>query len=103
MKISIVIPNYNGRHLLEKNLPQVINASPDCEIIVVDDASTDESVSFLKKNYGNIILLEKKKNSGFSSTVNLGVKKSSGDLIVLLNSDAVPDENYLKYLLPYFR
>src|SRR3990167_2922982 len=102
MIISIVIPNYNGRHLLEVNLPRVIKNAKGCEIIVVDDASNDDSVSFLKKNYKDIKLIEKKNNSGFSSTVNLGVGNAKGELVVLLNSDAYPEKNFLDNLIGYF-
>ena len=57
MTISIIIPNFNGRELLGKNLPSVIEAKKNKknnigEIIVVDDASTDDSVEVLKKNFG---------------------------------------------------
>src|SRR5687767_13648160 len=100
MKISIVIPNYNGRLLLEKNLPKVIKESKDAEIIVVDDASTDDSIDFLKKNFTKIKVIKKDKNTGFSSTVNLGVQKATGELVVLLNSDAYPKKNYLNTLIP---
>lgn len=102
MKISVIIPNYNGLHLLEKNLPIVLAENKGAQIIIVDDASEDDSVSFIKKNYSEIKVIEKKKNSGFSSTVNLGVKNAGGDLIVLLNSDVSPKKDYLKPLLPYF-
>lgn len=102
MKISVVIPNYNGKKLLIANLPKVISENKGAEIIVVDDASEDDSVSFIKKNYSGIKVIEKKINSGFSSTVNLGVKNASGDLIVLLNSDVYPKKDYLAPLLSYF-
>lgn len=103
MNISVIIPNFNGRLLLEKNLPFVIKESGNSEIIVVDDASTDDSVKFLDKNFPGVKVIKKSKNSGYSSTVNLGVKSSSGDLIVLLNSDAYPKAKYLDYLIPYFK
>lgn len=102
MKISIIIPNYNGRVLLEKNLPEVIKNSPAAEIIVVDDASGDDSVFFLKKNFPGIKIIGKNKNTGFSSTVNTGVEKAKGDLIILLNTDVYPKKDYVKPLLSYF-
>lgn len=103
--ISIVIPNWNGEGKLKKNLPFVIDSTKDFnvkEIIVVDDKSTDQSVEILKKEFPDIKLIEKNKNTGFSSTVNLGVKSANSDLVVLLNSDASPKKDFLKYLVPHF-
>ena len=58
--ISVIIPNYNGKHLLESYLPSVINAldfeKVDFEIIIIDDCSKDDSVNFLTINYPKIIL-----------------------------------------------
>ena len=106
-KLSIVIPNFNGRYLLERNLPAVIEAisylpRATSQIIVVDDASTDGSVAFLKKNFPEVRVIVKKKNEGFSSTVNLGVKKARGELVVLLNTDVKPEVDFLPPLIPHF-
>ncbi|OGG00098.1 hypothetical protein A3D78_06920 [Candidatus Gottesmanbacteria bacterium RIFCSPHIGHO2_02_FULL_39_14] len=103
MKISVVIPNYNGRLLLEKNLPLVIKYSPGAQIIVVDDASDDDSVAFLTQKYPQVKVIKKNKNTGFSSSVNLGAKEAAGELIVLFNTDVIPRKNYLQPLLSYFK
>ncbi len=109
--VSIVIPNFNGVRLLSKNLPKVLTAAKDyshnTEIIIVDDGSTDNSVEILKtlmtsQNDKNIKLITKKKNNGFSSACNLGVKKASGEILVLLNSDIWPEKDFLTYLIPHF-
>lgn len=107
MKVSIIIPNWNGKNLLEKNLPSVLetaeNYDHSTEIIVVDDASTDDSVLFLKKFYPQVIILEKKTNEGFSSSVNLGVEKAHGEIVILLNSDIKPHPSFISYLVPHFK
>lgn len=105
MNISIVIPNYNGEKLLEKNLPKVLEAisfynKSGIEIIIVDDASTDNSLEVIKDR--SVVVIKNKKNLGFSSTVNNGVKRATGDIIVLLNTDVYPQENFLEPLLKYF-
>lgn len=98
-KISIVIPNYNGAKLLEKNLPGVVEAaaaySVDTEIIIIDDASTDNSIDVIKNKFPEIKIYKKEKNEGFSSTVNMGVNKAKGEIVILLNSDVFPDKNLL--------
>lgn len=118
MKISVVIPNYNGEDLLRKNLPKVIEAlgffhnkiGLDGEIIIVDDASTDSSVESIKylvsgiKDDKNIFkIIQNEKNLGFSSSVNKGVKEASGEILVLLNTDIVPQKDFLEPLLQHFK
>lgn len=101
MKISIVIPNYNGAALLEKNLPKVLEAiHGQAEVLVVDDGSTDNSIDILKKL--GVKFLKNEKNLGFSSTVNKGVSHSSGDIVVLLNTDVWPEKDFLGNLSSNF-
>lgn len=114
MNISIIIPNYNGENLLKKNLPRIASELKTykefkSEIIVVDDASTDNSVLSIKEYVSSIRsgdltikILENEKNLGFSSTVNKGVKESNGDIIVLLNTDVYPKKGFLTSLIKYF-
>lgn len=103
--VSIVIPNWNGEEKLKRHLPNVLKAarfSKIKEVIIVDDGSTDKSVEVIKKLFPEIRLIIKKKNSGFSSTVNVGVKAAKGDFVVLINNDASPEKNFISYLLPHF-
>jgi len=72
------------------------------EIIVVDDASYDESVSYLKKNFPSVKLIKHKKNRGFSYSVNTGVRMAKGNLVVLLNTDIIPEKNFLESVLSHF-
>lgn len=117
MIISIIIPNYNGAELLIKNLPVVIDAVNDykngkVEIIIPDDASTDNSEEvikeFITKNKDKNIIIKTISNKdvklrGFAKNVNRGVKISTGDILILLNTDVAPREDFLKYLLPHFK
>ncbi len=105
--ISVVIPNYNGKHLLESNIPSVYNALlssdiSDFEIIISDDASSDTSVDFIKSNYPEIILIENKINKGFAGNMNSGIFRSTKDLVLLLNSDVVLTNGFFKHQLHYF-
>lgn len=99
----MVIPNYNGQDLIKKNLPKVLGAVGDAEVIVVDDASTDGSVEVLGGFRSRIEVLRDEKNLGFSSTVNRGVDQAKGEIVVLLNTDVVPEKDFLKPLLPHFK
>lgn len=116
MNLSIVIPNYNGQDLLKKNLPKVIEAinvykNGKKEIIITDDCSTDNSINVLyelkskmKSSYPDIIfkLIENDKNLGFSSNINRGVKNTKGDILILLNTDVIPQKDFLEPLLKHF-
>lgn len=102
MKISVVIPNFNGYNLLKINLPKVIAVVKESEVIIVDDSSTDESVSILNKYFPKVKVIAREKNEGFASSVNEGVENASGDLILLLNTDVLPNDDFLKYLIPHF-
>lgn len=101
-KISVIIPNYNGKELLAKNLPEVIKNCPNCQIIVVDDASYDGSVDLIRKKFKKITVIELPKNVGFANAVNEGVKKAKHNLVLLLNSDVAPQSNFLKPALEHF-
>jgi GT2 family glycosyltransferase len=101
--VSIVIPNWNGINLLEKHLPTVIKNSPNTEIIIVDDASTDDSVNFIKNNYRQVKVVQKAIHDGYSSNINFGVKMAQGDIVVLLNTDVEPENGYLSQLLTHFQ
>lgn len=104
--ISVVLPNYNGKHLMESFIPSTFKAlhhsKIDFEFIVIDDCSTDNSVAFLKVNYPQIILLENARNSGFSYTCNEGIKKATKDLVFLLNSDVKLSSSYFENQFAYF-
>ncbi len=101
MRISIIIPNYNGLENLKNNLPAVLVGGGD-EVIVVDDASTDGSVEFLRQKFPQIKTIKNDKNMGFSSTVNRGVREAVGEIVVLLNTDVSPDQNFLEPLVNHF-
>lgn len=102
MRVSIVIPNYNGLKLLEKNLDQIIKRSDSAEIIIVDDGSTDDSVKFIKNNYPQVKIIQKLFNDGFATSVNLGVKAVTNDIFLLLNTDTLPKMGFLPPLLRHF-
>jgi len=104
--LSILIPNYNGRKLLEKFLPSTFIAAENShlsfEVIVIDDASTDDSISFIQSNYPEIILHRNAVNQGFSKTCNVGIHLAKNNLLLILNSDIQLSPSYFKNQLKYF-
>jgi GT2 family glycosyltransferase len=106
--VSIIIPNYNGRNLLEKNIPFIIEARKNTnnnisEIIVVDDASEDDSITFLKKYTSEVNIIKHKINRGFPTTVNTGARMAKGEFLALINTDVTPSSDFLVNTLPLFR
>jgi GT2 family glycosyltransferase len=114
MNISIIIPNFNGEKILIKNLPNIIEVLEDynngsIELIISDDNSSDKSLEILerikeqhKDSKLKIKIVVSEINKGFSSNVNRGVEKASGDILVLLNTDVTPSKNFLEPLLRHF-
>ena len=102
--LTIIIPNYNGRQILEENLPKILESvsNDKVEIVVVDDASTDDSVEFLSTAYASIVVKKHDVNKGFASTVNDGVIGASAEIVFLLNSDAVPPVGFVHRILEHF-
>lgn len=102
---SVVIPNWNGRDLLEKYLPSVVEAMswhPGNEVIVVDNASEDGSVEFLEQMFPQVRVLPLKQNLGFGGGSNAGFRAAINDIVVLLNSDMRVRANFLQPLLDGF-
>jgi len=106
LNISVVIPNYNGVHLFPYTLPALFDAlqhsGKQFEIIIVDDCSTDDSVTYLKDNFSKTSVLSNERNSGFSKTINKGIFTARHELVLLLNSDVKLSPNYFKDQFRYF-
>ncbi|MBM3774965.1 MAG: glycosyltransferase [Acidobacteria bacterium] len=103
---SVVIPTWNGRDLLEKNLPFVEAAlarNPANEIIVVDNGSGDGTAAFLNDRFPGVRVLQLPRNLGFGGGANAGVRAARNDVVVLLNNDMRVEADFLEPLLAGFR
>lgn len=99
---SIIIPNFNGLAFLKECLTSLHNIDfprEEYEIIVVDNASTDGSVSFVKNNFKDVIVVQNQTNLGFGEAINRGMEISRGQYIICLNNDTVVDKYWLKELV----
>ena len=100
--VSIIIVNFNGKHYLKTCLDAVLDqsfAKNKYEVLVVDNDSDDNSVSYLKNEYPQVRLIVSGQNLGFAGGNNLGVKHTRGEYIALLNNDTKVDKDWLKYLV----
>lgn len=100
--ISIIIVNYNGKKWLKKCLDSLFYQTyKNFEIIFVDNASSDESVEFVKQYYPEVKIIINKENLGFAGGNNVGYENSKGEYILLLNNDTVVTKDFLKILVGY--
>lgn len=96
-KVSIVIINYNGRKYLESFLPSILASTyENKEVIVADNASTDDSIDFLNDNYPGLRVIILSRNFGFAMGYNEALKKVQSDYYVLLNSDVEVEAEWIE-------
>ena len=103
---SVVIPNWNGRDLLEKYLPSIVIAlagNPENEIVVVDNGSEDGSADFVRGAFPEVKVVALPRNHGFGGGSNAGFRAATNDVVVLLNSDMRVAPDFLEPLLEGFR
>ncbi len=98
--VAVVILNWNGTHFLEQFLPSVLATTyENYRIVVADNASSDDPVSFLKTQYPQIELIQLQQNFGFAKGYNEALKQVNADYYVLLNSDVEVTSNWLQPMI----
>jgi len=104
---SIIISNFNGKRLLQSCIPSVLKAAEydgmNHEVILVDDASNDSSVQYVKENFPSIRILALSTNLRFAEANNVAVKMAKNDIVIFLNNDMVVEKEFIRPLLSHFR
>jgi len=105
MHLSVIILNYNVRYFLEQCVLSVQKALEgiDGEIIVIDNASSDDSCKMMKTKFPHIKLIENKDNLGFPKGNNIGVAEAKGEYICILNPDTVVAEDTFSKILSFVK
>ena len=101
MALSIVILNWNGAEMLSRFLPSVIEHSPEAEVIVADNGSTDDSLHLLAEQFPQVRTILLDRNYGFAEGYNRALAQVDSDLYMLLNSDVRVEEGWLTPMLDY--
>ncbi len=103
MKTSVVILNWNGRKLLERFLPSVLqhSLSEECNVIVADNNSSDDSLEFLRTHYPDLPVIVLDKNWGFAEGYNKALQQVDSEYVVLLNSDVETTPDWVQPLISY--
>lgn len=101
VKCSVVILNWNGKNLLKRFLSDVVfySSSPECDVIVVDNGSTDGSVEWMKQNHAEVRIISFDKNHGFTGGYNRAIALIDSEYIILLNSDIEVKERWCEPLI----
>jgi len=103
LKIAVVILNWNGKSLLERFLPDVVQHSKGVDIYVADNASTDDSIRFCEIHYvETITVIKNTENGGYAKGYNDALQHIKADLYILLNSDVQVTENWLTPIIEAF-
>ena len=102
MRVAVVILNWNGKSFLEKFLPSVISFSPEATVYVADNASSDNSLGFVKENFPTVKLIDNGDNLGFAGGYNKALKNLNEEFFVLLNSDVEVTPNWLQPIIELF-
>ena len=102
MKIAVVILNWNGKKLLEQFLPSVIKYSKEAALYVADNASTDDSISFVENNYPNVHIIKNTENGGYAKGYNDALKSLKEPIFCLLNNDVEVTDNWLEPIIQTF-
>ena len=103
MKLAIAILNWNGKKLLQRFLPSVIQNSPEANVFIIDNGSNDGSQNYIKQNYPEVDLIQLDSNFGFAGGYNRGLKKINAELVCLLNNDVMVKEKWLPPILYHFK
>ena len=101
MKVAVVILNYNGAAMLGKFLQSVVKYSPGAEIVVADNASTDDSVDVVAKGFPIVRLIRLDRNYGFAEGYNKALEQVDAEYYLLLNSDVEVTDGWLEPLLSF--
>jgi len=99
IQTAVVILNYNGKHFLAQFLPSVLQHTPNAEIIVADNGSTDDSLRFLNENFPEVGVIKMTENTGFAEGYNIALQQVKAKYYVLLNSDVEVSANWLEPLI----
>ena len=99
-RVTVVIPNYNGMRFLPVCLASLaVQTEQDIDILVVDNGSSDQSVSFLEDNYPKVKVIRLPQNMGFARAVNEGIRQSRTNYVLLLNNDTEAEKDFVRKLL----
>lgn len=99
-RVSLIMLNWNGRSFLADSLSSLLELDyPDFSVLVIDNASTDDSIPFIQQHFPQVEVHRNRRNLGFAAGINVGLRMTDTDIAVLLNPDIVAPQNWLRELV----
>ena len=99
-QVSVIIPHYNGEEILKDCLQSLYKTTQVAmEVILVDNGSSDNSISIIKSEFPDVIILQQEKNLGFAGGCNVGILASTSEFVLILNNDTTHENYWIEYLL----
>ncbi len=100
-KVAVALLNWNGERILPEFLPSVVENTPDADIYIIDNASDDKSLDYVKKNFPDIKIIRLDKNYGFAGGYNQGLKDIQAEYYVLLNTDVKVTPGWINGIISF--
>jgi N-acetylglucosaminyl-diphospho-decaprenol L-rhamnosyltransferase len=102
LRASFVVPTWNGLEVLRACLRALARQTVPCEVVVVDNGSVDGTADAVAAEFGDVVLVQSPENLGFGRAVNLGAARASGDVLLVVNNDAVCAPDFAERMLAPF-
>src|SRR5215210_8821962 len=102
MRGTFVVPSWNGLEILREALRALQKQTVAAEIVVVDNGSTDGTADAVAQEFPGVVLVQLQENVGFGRAVNLGAARASGDVLLVVNNDAVCAPDFAERMLAPF-
>jgi GT2 family glycosyltransferase len=102
IKVSIIIPHYNGRDILKECLDSLKQSTyPHVEILLVDNGSTDDSLEMVEKEHPRVQIIRNQKNLGYAGGCNVGVTHAQGEYLLILNNDTIHKPTWIEAMVEW--
>ena len=102
MRPSFVVPSWDGLDVLRECLRALMLQTVDCEVVVVDNGSVDGTAEAVAAEFPDVVLVRLEENVGFGRAVNLGAGRATGDVLLVVNNDAVPAPDFAERMVAPF-
>ena len=102
MSVAVVVLNWNGKNLLQSFLPDLVRYSKEAKVYLIDNASEDDSISYMGEKFPEIKIIQNNENLGYAGGYNTGLKEIDEDILCLINNDIRVSKDWLIPIVEFF-